>query len=128
MHINDELLVIGYPVCKLPLSKRAYVADGGLRCSVAWCMGRLADVKRGDVVCDCMCGAGTVSLFCMLCLCVLCVVCLWVLCVVYCVCVCCMRIVYFCVVCLYALCVRGGVQDCMWCRLNFCLCLCACVL
>lgn len=59
IHLNDEQLVIALPVGRVPISKRSYMASFGLRPPVAWAMARLVEIGEEEVVCDPMCGAGT---------------------------------------------------------------------
>lgn len=43
-----------------PLSQRSYLSTHGLRSTVAWILGQLADIHPGHTVLDPMCGAGTI--------------------------------------------------------------------
>eukprot|EP00118_Oscarella_pearsei_P013321 m.105602 g.105602 ORF g.105602 m.105602 type:complete len:380 (+) comp37230_c0_seq20:111-1250(+) len=61
VHLNDDGLVIGIPVTKIPLSNRSYLKTAsGLRSTTAWALAKLADIEAGQVVLDPMCGAGTI--------------------------------------------------------------------
>ncbi|XP_062516692.1 THUMP domain-containing protein 2-like isoform X2 [Corticium candelabrum] len=58
VHVNDDLIIAAIPTTRVPLSSRSYLKTFGLRCTVAWAIGRLANIKPGDVVMDPMCGSG----------------------------------------------------------------------
>ncbi|XP_065835976.1 THUMP domain-containing protein 2-like [Oscarella lobularis] len=60
VHLNDESLVIGLPVSKIPLSSRSYIRTSGLRSTVAWTLARLAEIKAGNIVLDPMCGTASI--------------------------------------------------------------------
>ncbi|GAB6019435.1 THUMP domain containing 2 [Chamberlinius hualienensis] len=60
VHWNDENLLVGFPLTKFPLSKRSYFKSISLRTTVCWAMGYCADIKPGSIVCDPMCGRGTI--------------------------------------------------------------------
>ncbi|XP_012944297.1 THUMP domain-containing protein 2 isoform X2 [Aplysia californica] len=62
VHISDDHMTAGVPLTKLPLSKRSYITDPGLRAPVAWIMCHLAEVKGSHCVLDPMCGKGTLLL------------------------------------------------------------------
>ncbi|KAL1512052.1 hypothetical protein AB1Y20_005326 [Prymnesium parvum] len=56
----------GFRSCQLPLEPhpllRHHDISARVRCSTAWCMLDLAGARPGDVVCDPMCGVGTIPL------------------------------------------------------------------
>ncbi|XP_013410261.1 THUMP domain-containing protein 2 [Lingula anatina] len=60
VQINDVHFVIGFPVTKIPLSKRTYIKHIGLRSTVSWILCSLCDISPCDVVLDPMCGAATI--------------------------------------------------------------------
>ncbi|KAG7462918.1 hypothetical protein MATL_G00189830, partial [Megalops atlanticus] len=62
VHLSDDHSVLGLPLLRLPLASRSYIKTAGLRCTVAWAMASLADIKPGFCVLDPMCGMGTILL------------------------------------------------------------------
>lgn len=45
IHINDDYIVTALPTTRLPLSNRPYLKTFGLRSTVAWVMGWLANIQ-----------------------------------------------------------------------------------
>ncbi|XP_026969108.1 THUMP domain-containing protein 2 isoform X1 [Sagmatias obliquidens] len=62
IHLSDIYCVVGIPVFRVPLARRAYIKTAGLRSTIAWAMASLAEIKAGAVVLDPMCGLGTILL------------------------------------------------------------------
>ncbi|KAJ8388214.1 hypothetical protein AAFF_G00135850 [Aldrovandia affinis] len=62
VHLSDDHCVVGLPLSRLPLASRSYIKTTGLRSTVAWAMGSLAEIKPGSCVLDPMCGVGTLLL------------------------------------------------------------------
>jgi len=62
VHISDSYVTAGIPLTRIPLSKRDYIMDSGLRGPIAWIMYHLSKIKEGDKVLDPMCGKGTLLL------------------------------------------------------------------
>ncbi|KAL8605792.1 hypothetical protein ACOMHN_066382 [Nucella lapillus] len=62
IHINDDFVTAGIPLTRVPLSKRDYIQDAGLRSTISWIMARQADIQPGHWVVDPMCGKATILL------------------------------------------------------------------
>lgn len=60
VHLSDDHCVIGIPLLRLPLASRSYIRTPGLRSTIAWAMGSLANIQPGSRVVDPMCGVGTI--------------------------------------------------------------------
>ncbi|CAH1791748.1 unnamed protein product [Owenia fusiformis] len=60
IQLNNNHLIIGIPLTKIPLSDRPYIETIGLRSTVAWIMAHKAQIQAGDTVLDPMCGVGTI--------------------------------------------------------------------
>ncbi|XP_046885193.1 THUMP domain-containing protein 2 [Hypomesus transpacificus] len=60
VHLNDDHSVVGIPLLRLPLASRSYVRTTGLRSTIAWAIGFLANIQPGSTVVDPMCGVGTI--------------------------------------------------------------------
>ncbi|XP_034041173.1 THUMP domain-containing protein 2 isoform X2 [Thalassophryne amazonica] len=58
--LSDDYCLLGIPLTRLPLAKRAYIKTTGLRSTVAWAMASLAHIQPGFCVVDPMCGVGTI--------------------------------------------------------------------
>lgn len=64
LNIVDNSVVIGIALTKESRGKRniAHFGPTTLKSSIAYCMLSLADIKPGDVVCDPMCGGGSIPI------------------------------------------------------------------
>jgi len=63
VHWNDERLIVGIP---LGNSKRDYMPNPGIRCTLAWAMAHLAKVRPGQIVIDPCVGKGTTIFECVM--------------------------------------------------------------
>ncbi|XP_026969109.1 THUMP domain-containing protein 2 isoform X2 [Sagmatias obliquidens] len=45
IHLSDIYCVVGIPVFRVPLARRAYIKTAGLRSTIAWAMASLAEIK-----------------------------------------------------------------------------------
>ncbi|KAM4607227.1 uncharacterized protein thumpd2 [Polymixia lowei] len=62
VNLSDDHWILGIPLTRLPLANRSYIKNTGLRSTVAWAMGSLAQIQPGSCVLDPMCGVGTILL------------------------------------------------------------------
>ncbi|KAM3862646.1 THUMP domain-containing protein 2 [Diretmus argenteus] len=60
VYLSDDHSLLGIPLTRLPLANRRYMKTTGLRSTVAWAMGSLAQIQPGSCVVDPMCGGGTI--------------------------------------------------------------------
>lgn len=60
VNLSDDQCLFGIPLIRLPLANRRYIKNTGLRSTVAWAIGSLAQIKPGFCVVDPMCGVGTI--------------------------------------------------------------------
>jgi len=60
VNLSEKELLVGLPLSKNPLSKRTYMKRHGLRCSLAWVLAKMGSILPGNIVCDPMCGLGTI--------------------------------------------------------------------
>ncbi|XP_061140588.1 THUMP domain-containing protein 2 [Syngnathus typhle] len=60
VYLRDDHCLLGIPLTRLPLANRRYIKTTGLRSTVAWAMGELAQIQSGSLVLDPMCGVGTI--------------------------------------------------------------------
>ncbi|XP_055083193.1 THUMP domain-containing protein 2 isoform X2 [Periophthalmus magnuspinnatus] len=60
VNLTDDYCLQGIPLTKFPLATRSYVQTTGLRSTVAWAMGSMAQIQPGSLVVDPMCGVGTI--------------------------------------------------------------------
>uniref|UniRef100_UPI003AAF6638 THUMP domain-containing protein 2 n=1 Tax=Centroberyx gerrardi TaxID=166262 RepID=UPI003AAF6638 len=60
VYLSDDHCLIGMPLTRLPLANRSYIQTTGLRSTVAWALGSLAQIQPGSCVVDPMCGVGTI--------------------------------------------------------------------
>lgn len=56
---SDDLFMMGIPITQTPLSTRSYIKSHGLRPTTCAAMLQQADIQRGEVILDPMCGAAT---------------------------------------------------------------------
>lgn len=63
VHWNDERLSIGIPLAN---SKRPYLPNPGIRCTLAWAMSHMAKVKPGQTIIDPCVGKGTTIFECIM--------------------------------------------------------------